>query len=326
MNSFRVFLFSSAPLCFAFFSLAEAEESIFDFSATAFFPFHQISKEKVMNESRVWKKGKSSLRKTLMRRDKNGLLHGHVHDSSLNWDWGLRNGIKCNDSDQEWLIAATYTHFHSKSFASLEKDRELLPTWHAFDSSEALELGRSDHSRWRLDIDMADLEVGKSFSLQNFLNVRPHLGVRTTWMYQKFEINYEKFDRGYLREPILWNNCLGIGTRGGVDTIWALGNHISFFGDGALSWLSGYTNIHERQLISSSANSSEKAVPSIGIAMMEYSLGVQYESKIPKSIKSFNMKCGYEFNYFLNKNRWVNSFSPITNNLSEKISLEGLSM
>lgn len=301
-----------------------AEESVFDFSSFQSFSFPQVSKEMAMQESRIWNKGKTSIRSSLMRRDKNGLLHGHVHDSSLAWDWGVRNGIKYKDSHDEWVVAATYTHFHSKTYASVEKDREILPTWHELDSRKALELGQSSSSRWRLDVDVADLELGRSFS-KGILNVRPHLGVRTTWMYQKVEINYERFAKGYLQEPIVWNNCLGLGSRGGLDTVWNLGNHIRLFGDGALSWLSGYTNIHHRSEVIAQSLGVTPA-PKIGIAMLECSFGAQYEQKIPNSLKSLTMKVGYEFNYFLNKNQWGSSFSPITNNLVEKMSLQGLSV
>ncbi len=307
----RGFLFG----CLTFTSIFQAEEPIFDFASFQESRFPLLEKEKTKAESALWKINSSDSVKRFARRDKKAVLHGHVLDPSLKWDWGFRNGIKYNRAVEDVFVAGTYTHFHSKSYASLEKDGELMPLWHQVESPQAIELGRSTASSWRLDVDIGDVEIGKTFKVQKILSVRPHIGIRGTCMYQKFDIDYERFERGVLKEPALANNSLGLGTRGGVDSFLTLGKGVFFFGDSALSWLKSYHNIHERHDLN------------MGMTVMECSLGFQYEKKFEDSLCLFTMKTGYEFNYFFNQERWGNWFSSVGNKLEqERISLEGFSL
>lgn len=266
-----------------------------------------------------WTGGKPSLKKFLARRDKDIILHGHVQEPSLNWEWGFRNGIKYKDAHDEWHLAATYTHFHSKSFASVQSEEGFFPVWQEIGSSQAIEQGQSPYSSWRLDVDIADVEMGKAFVLQKFLSLHPHLGVRTTWMYQKFAFDYEDL----LKEPIFGSNCLGVGFRGGVDTSWRLGRGASFFGDGAISWLSGYHNIYRQGSLGEEFGKR----PSVAIAMVECSFGLQYKKSFRNSLGAWTAKLGYELNYFFNRNKWVDWFNPIEPGVAqERLSLQGLSM
>lgn len=311
-------------ICLSFITFVQAEEVNFSFAPVYSLP--SLQKSFGAQDTRFWKGEKSALSKSLARRGRNAVLHGHVQDPSLQWDWGFRSGLKYDDPYSEWHITGTYTHFHSKPYASLQSEGELFPLWNELESPEGQELEKSSHSRWRLDVDIADMEVGKIFAVKRFINIRPHVGVRSTWMYQKFTIDYERYSKGFLKEPALWNNCLGLGTRGGVDTFWFLGKRFSFFSDGAISWLYGYHNIHERQSLVS-LGTSEPTRPSIDIAMLEASLGLQYERIFPRLKRSLTIKMGYEINYFVNRNHWVDWFSPMANNLSqERIALQGFSL
>ena len=303
-------------VCVTLFLTAYSEEDSFDFSSSHISLIPAVQKEKAMTESRVWGRKNPNLRGSRIRGDKKAILHGHVQDPSLKWDWGFRRGIKLDRSQEELLITGTYTHFHSKSYASLEKEGALFPLWHKVESPKALELGRSTRSDWRLDVDMADLEVGKIFNLRKFFEVRPHVGMRGTLMVQKFNIAYEKFEQGTLRQPLVSNNCLAVGTRGGIDTSWYIGRGFGIFGDSALSWLSGYHNLHERSA----------AAANMGIVVMESSLGLHYEKRFVKSICFLTIQAGYEFNHFFNQERLGSWFSRVTGEPSqERISLQGLS-
>ncbi len=117
---------------------------------------------------------------------------------------------------------------------------------------------------------------------------------------------------------MFWNNCLGIGARTGFDSLWNLGDGLKVFGDGALSWLTGYHNIHQRQSLVDIGSSEVDIRPNAAIAIAELSCGLQYD------LRSFNMRLGYELSYFLNKNRWADLFSSEGDD--GRISLQGLSL
>ena len=309
----RVFFGVCLLTCFL---TAYSEEDSFDFSSSQIPLIPIVQKEKVMTESRTWKGIRPILRGSRIRGDKKAILHGHVQDPSLKWEWGFRRGFKLDHGGEESLFTGSYTHFHSKSYASLEKEGALFALWHKVESPRALELGRSTRSNWRLNVDIADLEMGKMFNLRKSFTVRPHVGMRGTLMIQRFNIAYEKFEQGTLNKLPASNNCLAVGTRGGIDTSWQMGKGFGVFGDSALSWLSGYRNLHERSEVASN----------MGIVVMESSLGLHYEKRFMKSLRVFTIKAGYEFNHFFNQDRLASWFSSMTGEASqERISLQGLS-
>ncbi len=272
-----------------------------------------------------WRGATQNPLKLFVPRGGGDVLHGHVQDPSLRWNWGMRNGIKYDDPYAEWHLTATHTHFHSKSYASSQKEREIVPLWQELKSPLGQGFNPSVQSSWQLDIDVADVEVGKIFGVNRFMNVTPHAGIRSSWMYQKMDIDFAQLGKDLFQQPAVGNNCLALGTRGGLDTSWTLGKSVSFFCDSAVSWLYGYHNIHERQSVIAFSSSSVPS-PRINISMLEYSLGLQYQKKFSRLQRSLSIKMGYEINYFFNNHRWMNGFSPIEpDSLEQKISLQGLS-
>lgn len=311
-------------LCLAFSTFIHADETSFSFAPIYSLP--SLQKSFGMQDLRFWKGTEGGLSKLLARRGVDDVLHGHVQDSSFEWDWGVRSGVKYDDPYAEWHLTATHTHFHSKPYAGSQNGREIVPLWHDLESPIGQELERSSHSSWKLDVDIADVEIGRIFAFKRFVNVTPHAGIRSTWMYQKLTIDYDQFSKGFLNQPALGNNCLALGARGGADSLWSLGKNLSFFGDGAISWLYGYHNIHERQSLVTLGGSIPPR-PRINISMLECSLGLQYAKQFPRSQSSLTVKMGYEINYFFNRNRWMNGFSPMEPSVDqEKISLQGLSL
>jgi hypothetical protein len=191
-----------------------------------------------------------------------------------------------------------------------------------------IRLQGSSSSSWRLDFEIADLEVGRSFALKEFLAIRPHVGLRSAWMYQRFEVDAENnASQGNAEIQPLWNNCLAFGTRSGMDTLWSLGKRIKLFGDGAVSWLSGYHNIHQRQSLLQMKESLEEMRPSLGIALAEFSLGLQYEKRLDVQGSLFRLRLGYEFNYFFNQTQFMDWINPFSQGVSKQtLSLKGLTL
>jgi hypothetical protein len=217
----------------------------------------------------------------------------------------MRNGLKYDDPYAEWHLTATHTHFHSKSY-----DGESI-------------LDKLAQSPWKVDVDMTDLEFGKMFASTRFFHLTPHLGVRSTWMHQKISKNDAQ---NFLTQSPFGNNCLALGARGGMDTLCALGKNLSFFGDGAISWLYGYHNIHERNPFAS-LSPTENFRPGMSMSMFECSAGLEYQKKFIASRRCISVKIGYEVNYFFDRNRWVNGVSDAQTVLEQNsISLQGLSL
>lgn len=239
------------------------------------------------------------LRESWRFEENNSLVRGRVKDK-LKHGWGAREEIKYYVSDQNWNIAAHYSKIYSQSFESREQEGVLFPLWR-----QNLSRGPS----WRLQIDDADFELGRDFTWMDIVDVRSHVGLRSLWMYQKFDM----LDLSSAN-LVLWNNFFGIGAKSGIDTLWNLGDGMKFFGDGALSILGGYHNIHQQ---------IQSAYLSNSIAIAEFSLGLEYEKIFANQV--LNIRVGYEHHYFFNKTRWMNWFSPVQfGNQTDPGALKGL--
>ncbi len=264
---------------------------------------------------------------------KNMIKHGHVQDPGLVWDWGLRTGIGWNTVIKNWNMIATYTKFHTRPFASMATSEGLvMPTWKESNLKRGEASGDGSLVAWRLHLDLADMEIGKNFEPSKNVSLRPHLGVRAAWIYQKRKkVQIEQDEVSHRKQPLFCsNNCVGLGGRGGLDSLWNVGKGLSFFGDGALSLLAGYYNIDQkkRPIQKDFQMSDEENGITNGIATAEMSLGMQYEKAL-STRKFFTVRIGYEVNYIFNQTRWMDWFSNAKGALSDAgsgMSLQGITL
>ena len=279
-----------------------------------------FSKERLFKKRGAEKQGKSYT----------GMIkHGHVQHPDMDWDWGFRTGVGYDTILENWSVAATYTRFHTKVFASVRTSSGLVvPTWQS--SSDESELGAGV---WRLHLDLADMEVGRSFQPAEKVVLRPHLGVRGAWIYQKGKVespNDTVVSEQQAKSSFFSNNCVGVGLRSGLDSLWGVGRGFSLFGDGALSVLAGYYNIDQkmRPIQQNLEMVEEGNRVSEGIATAEMSFGMQYQRSVfTKSM--FVVRLGYEMNYVFNQTRWMDWFSNAKGDLADPgsgMSLQGVTL
>lgn len=255
---------------------------------------------------------------------KNTIKHGHVQDPELTWDWGFRTGIGLNTVIKNWNLIATYTKFHTKPFVSVATPEGIvLPTWKDA-SLKGTPAIQENSLAWRLHLNLADMELGRNFEPVEKVALRPHIGIRGAWIYQRHRKPQDDVeDLNSRRLLFLSNNCVGLGCRSGLDSLWKVSRGVSLFGDGALSWLAGYYNINSRRPLAQN-NPEEKKPIANSIATAELSLGMQYETLVFER-KFFTFRIGYEMNYIFSQTRWMDWFGHAQES-SGGISLQGLTM
>ncbi len=281
-----------------------------DFSPLKENTFHflsSITSQNLLQDLPLWRNNSYSLKRFLVKKEKNAIVHGHVDEPSLRWEWGFRNGIKYHDPHEEWHVAGSYAHYHSRSYRSIKKEEGFMPVWESFRTSLP---GDTKDPTWRLDVDFADIETARAYVMRKFLSIRPHVGMRTARVYQKFSAP----DESLLKEPTLGSTCLAIGGRGGVDTSWKMGRGLGIFVDSALSLL-----------LTRNRLSPDLFLP---MQSLEYCLGLQYEKKWTKPLTFLLVRIGYECNSLFpfsehEETSWIDGSY---HRPQEKIVLEGLSL
>ena len=117
---------------------------------------------------------------------------------------------------------------------------------------DPLVIGDSASSRWKMDLNVIDLELGRNFYLSQHLTMRPHIGLKGTWQKQNihtsirgpfFQIPLDDETTLAVSGPYRMhfkNRTYGVGIRGGFDLSWYLSRSVSIFGN--LAWSAMWTD------------------------------------------------------------------------------------
>lgn len=176
------------------------------------------------------------------------------------WDVGFRLGLGYTLPCDCWGIEVLWTHFQTHAHSSFNRpfaDPGRSETSGAFFTPGYgfTDLNQSDlegidrtKARWKLHLDLVDVEFGRFVCLSECLTIRPHIGVRAAWINQSFRIvnSVDALDLGLsgeIQNVRLKGDYEGVGLRGGLDTLWNLGCGFSLYGNAAGSVLYGNYNV-----------------------------------------------------------------------------------
>lgn len=273
-------------------------------------------------EALLWQAHEGGLSYTTESKSTTRVKDGHVKNPHFEWSWGFRVGMDYRIPHDEWDLYLNYTQFstnaHGKAHA--EEGGGLFPSWvmassptpaNGFFATEA-------DAHWRLHLNLLDLELGRNCLATRYLTIRPFFGLRSAWIYQKYEVDYRGgtvVPANDELEAMMLNKFYGIGIRAGLNTLWGLGKGFSIYGNGGGSLLSGFFDVHERQVFERAGSTilSVSNHPRVGVATAEVALGLQYDRLFAHGRTHFGVKLGWELNAFFNQNRlmrFTNASSP----------------
>ena len=174
------------------------------------------------------------------------------------YDAGFRLGL-ASICENCWDVALNWTHFYTKSHARGFSNFDNFPESSILFENcwEAREGAVPDFAkaRWKLDLDLLDLEFGHKYYVDHCFIMRPHAGLRGARVDQKYRVfsfaNRASDDvlgpQQYDARVNAKNDFLGIGPRVGLDLEFKLACGVSVFGQAAGSLLFGRfdRNSHE---------------------------------------------------------------------------------
>lgn len=168
-------------------------------------------------------------------------------------DSGFRVALGYTFSNQDqWDLMAIYTYFHNSEEDSTDipliSTVGIMPLVDAnYIQSPYLNQFMGDFLQtasadWRLNYNVADLELGRNFFIGRQLSIRPHWGVRGAWLYQDQTIYYTGYNMlgGTQAAPTLsnlistqlnnQNDWHGVGLRTGAEMSWGFSKHWALVG------------------------------------------------------------------------------------------------
>lgn len=265
------------------------------------------------------------------------------------WDYGFRFGLGYVLSHDGWDLQANWTHLRNIANQHVEIDLQFIPDrlyilYSAIVPGPENSKGVSDlsltppmltnptadnvHARWKLHLELFDLELGREFYTSRYLTLRPHLGLRGVSIRQKYDIDYQggaftEMGIVLVDDVDFKNNFWGIGPRGGLNSLWHWSRNCcgdwSFYGNLALSLIYGRFEIEQNENVENTngiVTNSDLNVLSIQNdfratrALTDLALGIRFDRDYKDTNTHFALWLGWEQHIAFNMNQWVyyNSF------------------
>ncbi len=240
-----------------------------------------------------------------------------ILDVDFGWDWGFRIGAGYNIPYDRWDIGLKYTHMKnvSRGHAKDHGTTNVSQIWGTATGGGLLGVATtSAKGSWKVYLDQVDLELGREFFVGEHLTLRPHVGARSTFIFQRFRSIVFGFDPGVgvelTNDTMLKNQFWGFGFLAGLGTDWKLKWGFSIFGDVDFSLLFGFFKVHEKGLLNNGgeanagrdwllANSFRTEKP-----VFDLDLGLKWCSGSCESRARLTLKAAYEYHLYMNQNQW----------------------
>jgi len=281
----------------------------------------------------------------------NGPNSGSAVHWTGKWAAGVRLGLGYNMGHDGWDAGFYWTHYntsHSNSTSSGDCctpcpgffQPVYFPKDYGYTSSAPnIFVTEAEGKKWKLNLNLIDFELGREFFVSKWMTIRPHVGLRSAWINQKFKAEYEQVTAGDgsnfftsaittllpgAREDFvsMKNNFWGIGLRGGLDANWGLGCGFSFYSKLALGLLVGKFNVNQKHnfhsgttgnnlLLSSMKNSFRVCRPTADLMF-----GLRYDTTFSDDSWGLGVNLGWEQHYFWGQNKTFR-FDPGSGSMDE---------
>lgn len=271
----------------------------------------------------------------------NQLVEAEYKHPRTRWDWGFKVGLGYCSPCDGWDVNLQWTWFdlHSSNHTDADFDDNVsfLPIWSNFVTQYANAgnvglvngdvLAATDAvSKWKLKLNLVDLELGRDFWVSKYLAVRPFAGIRYASIKQSNNLEYNgcswaqanvTFNEDNYTQPSfkglvdLQNDYRGAGLRGGLGCEWNFGCGWSLYGNGAASIIYGKFKIHQNEDIRVASTSPHSVANILSAseslrasrAILDMALGVQYKTMFCSCKYGLTASLGWEQHMFFDQNQ-----------------------
>jgi Legionella pneumophila major outer membrane protein precursor len=254
------------------------------------------------------------------------LSKSEVKSIHSHWDVGFRVGIGYNLPHDGWDLSLSWLRLRTDGTRSINAHSNDF-VWPSrvepADNFGGVPCAKAN-SHWRLLLNQLDLDLGREFFVSKYLTLRPHFGLRTDWVHQKWNTSYRNFigtlpptkvKVGYEDE---W---FGMGLEGGLDTQWTLGSGFSLFGNMSGAILYGFHDIEfEDRDSPAQINTNSKgryadgdSVYRISHPVLDMMAGVRYDHMFYNDRFHLGLQIGWEHHVYFSQNQ----FPVFTDDISQ---------
>jgi len=256
---------------------------------------------------------------------------GNIVQPNFDFAPGLKIGAGLDFAYDGWDLYANYTWLNgatkhnSISSHSGNAAVTLIPTVGLNGGSFNTYITKQ-RSKWRQYFDVIDLELGRNFFISRHLTLRPHFGLKSAWIGEKFKLWCLDENTNFIDKQTRNQNLWGIGIRAGVNTVWHFSRNWGLYGDLAATglWSDFHVTAKDREThlpTATTANTlNTRQVITEVIPVVELGLGLTYMTWFDNDQYLFQASAGWEKQVWLDFNHFMHTYR--TGNLS----LQGLTI
>ena len=169
-----------------------------------------------------------------------------------------------------WDLTAQYTWLwqdETKNSIELNNAKGLVSSYQSvFDFGDfSTSFINKASSEFKQHFNVVDLELGRNFFISRYLTLRPNMGLKFSWIKDKFDYNYAIpvttspdvitiFDLDTAAKKKMW----GMGIRAGIDNLWHFNKHWGIYGDLAFTGLWSYFDTRAKTIETSSVSGTHQ--------------------------------------------------------------------
>lgn len=264
------------------------------------------------------------------------LTRGTVASASSRWEPGFKVGLGLEFEHDGWDLFAQYTWLDPQSHHDSTYDPAgpsgLFPllgatTTNAGISTAAAALTDAT-ATWKMNYNVVDLELGRNFFVSRYMTLRPHFGLKSAWINQRFNVDQDFASTqfvAFISEAINHKqSSWGIGIRAGLDPVWHFARSWGLYGNFAFSALYSYfkdkvtdtlyTGVGQTG-IASVYETTQRSFHDV-TPILELGLGLTYMDWFYDEAYMLEVRAGWEEQVWFQTNQFVSSLNPRTGNLT----------
>lgn len=260
---------------------------------------------------------------------------GHIHHPKFKYEPGFKVGFGLKFKHDGWDLYANYTWLRT-DFKDTEKkvhthtSSQLSNYFVAGTTPSFATIAGESKGEWAMHFNAVDLELARNFWVSQWLTLRPHFGMKSSWIEQDFNVKYDNASfTGVTAADVKIDNDLrqwAVGLRAGLDAAFYLGKKWCIFGEFAYSELWNHFDTKRKDTIATATEAwtaintktDSHSVTGVG----ELAVGLRFETAFHHDHYLFLLQAGWEEQIWFNQNQ----FFFIANTTPADLTFEGLTV
>jgi hypothetical protein len=262
---------------------------------------------------------------------------GHVHQPKFKYEPGFKVGFGLKFKHDGWDFYGNYTWLRT-DFEDTEKEvhkpagSSLISNYFVQGSTVpnfAL-VAHEAKAEWAVHFNVLDLELGRNYWISQWLTLRPHFGMKFSWIDQDYNVKYDNATvNGTSGLNIKIDNDQdqwAVGLRTGLDAAWYMWKKWCIFGEFAISGIWNDFDVKRKDTTQTATTSYTSLNTKRGshsvTGVVELALGLRFETAFHNDDYLFMLQAGWEEQMWFNQNQ----FFFIDNVAPADLTFEGLTI